>query len=631
MGASAIISPWLEPTTYDFRLRAWHGRPIMMPTPEMVITAWNKGALTPTQVRSQLREQGIDLSPNWDQSTDYVTQGWPRGNWNRTIRSTYVRIPHDTVMRYYHLDIMPFDVADEELLRSGLRLNDTRLSVLQPHLVPTIPACLDARNRGFIDDATLQKYLKCNGATRANERELWDKLRYVWPTPTDLIPFAVRDIWNQDVVTRFEYDAEFPDTFQTFMERAGMGWKPSDLNVTVAPQFDISWARAYWRAHWQMMSPTQASFAVHLLRPSADNPAQSRIANVRAFTRTDFDTVLKIADYPPIIREWLFGLSYTPLTRVDIRRMAKLKVLTPLQVYEAYRDLGYNEFNAAKLRDFTFEDIEAAATSRERARIEGIARNLFLSCLWDRKEFMRTIYAVRRPTAAKRAEFLNLDAAAQANEAAGDANVVFLADVLELQRSYNNTKAAVAAIRKAGKNGLLNRQQVVTELTNLGLKEDCVNSMVDKWAIEGKVSLKQPTAANILKWLIRGSMTATEANFRLSQLGFTPPDIARMIQVAIQDANLAQAREQARLANTAKQQQRAIEAVLREAAAARKAAIADLNRSASKTEIIRLFKKGYMSREEAYTALIGRGVLPKEARAFLHEAIPNGQPTNGEA
>lgn len=623
-GMSTFVSPWLEPATYDFRLRAWYGRPIMMPTPEQVISAWNKGALEPSQVRSQLREHGIDLSPDWATSTDYVSQDWPRGNWNRTIRSTYVRIPPDTVMRYYHLDIMGFDVADEELLRSGLRLNDTRLAVLQPHLVPTIPTCLDARNRGFINDVTLTQYLKANGATRANEREVWEKLRFNWPTPTDLIPFAVKDIWAQQVVDRFQYDAEFPDVFQTFMERQGMGWKPSDLDVPVPANFDITWPRAYWRAHWQMMSPTMAGHAVNFLRPDLADPTKSRRPDIPPFTEQDFDLVLKIADYPPIIRQWLRGLSYLPLTRVDIKRMRKLGVIEPPEAVQLYRDLGYDQTNAERMAQSTEEDIEQSKTSRERARLETIVRNLFLNCMMTKDEFARSIFALRRPTAAKRAAYLAQGEAAQTAQANANPDVMLLVNTLEAQRNLNDVKKTVSAIRKAAHSGLISMGEAKNLLSQAGLNGECIGGIIDNWTRSAKMVVKLPSVANILKYFIRGAMTADEASYRLQQLGYSNQDVGRMLALAAQDAALQAAKENERLANTARKQQKAQEAILKEARAARNAVIADLNRSATKADILRVYRKGLIDRYEAYTAMIARGVLPREANIFLNEAQRNG-------
>lgn len=45
--------------------------------------------------------------------------------------------------------------------------------------------------------------------------------------------------------------------------------------------------------------------------------------------------------------------AYTPLTRVDVRRMYGLGVLNEDEVYWSYRDIGYNELNARRMTDFT--------------------------------------------------------------------------------------------------------------------------------------------------------------------------------------------------------------------------------------------------------------------------------------
>jgi len=69
--------------------------------------------------------------------------------------------------------------------------------------------------------------------------------------------------------------------------------------------------------------------------------------------------LLKEQDMAP---EWVdrtIEVAYDPLTRVDVRRMRALGVLTKGQVRDAYLDLGYSPTNAERLADFVEADINA--------------------------------------------------------------------------------------------------------------------------------------------------------------------------------------------------------------------------------------------------------------------------------
>jgi len=73
----------------------------------------------------------------------------------------------------------------------------------------------------------------------------------------------------------------------------------------------------------------------------------------RGSVKEELDILLRSADVMPFWRDKLIAISYQPLTRVDIRRMHKMGVLTNDQVLLAYQDIGYIDTDAQLLLDFT--------------------------------------------------------------------------------------------------------------------------------------------------------------------------------------------------------------------------------------------------------------------------------------
>ena len=67
----------------------------------------------------------------------------------------------------------------------------------------------------------------------------------------------------------------------------------------------------------------------------------------------DLVDLIKALDYAPVWRQPLINIAYSPITRVDLRRLYKLKIITEAQVKQGYMDLGYNDERAGWLTEFT--------------------------------------------------------------------------------------------------------------------------------------------------------------------------------------------------------------------------------------------------------------------------------------
>lgn len=148
------------------------------------------------------------------------------------------------------------------------------------------------------------------------------ELQKVIPGIGDLISMAVREAWDDDVARQYGYDDHFPDEFAIWAEKQGL-----------SPE----WAKKYWRAHWNLPGPTMARDM--LWRTD--------------MTEEDYDTLLRIADYPTAFRQWMTEVAYRTYTRVDVRRMHATGVLGEKDVYRNYMDLGYPPDKAQKMTEFT--------------------------------------------------------------------------------------------------------------------------------------------------------------------------------------------------------------------------------------------------------------------------------------
>jgi len=141
------------------------------------------------------------------------------------------------------------------------------------------------------------------------------------PGATDLVRFQLREVW--DKTRRPELLQEGTSVeYNTFMAKQGFNREQSDN---------------YWASHWVLPSVMQLNDMLH--RGVIDKSTWNRF--------------IKYNDYDPKVRPWLEAISYEPYTRVDVRRMWELGLVTDKELTKTYLDLGYDEEHAKRLALWT--------------------------------------------------------------------------------------------------------------------------------------------------------------------------------------------------------------------------------------------------------------------------------------
>lgn len=225
------------------------------------------------------------------------------------------------IMQLMNRNALTREDAHNELAKIGF--SDDRISKLTQLRFPLLDLetlrILSLRN--IITSEQTEFLIQLYGYTEQQT----EYIRNTWfpiPPIQDLITMAVREVFTPTTAQRFGLFEDFPEEFAQYAEQQGL---------------TREWSERYWAAHWQLPSPFQG-FQMF----------QRRIIN-----REDLVTLLKAQDFMPYFRERMIDLSYNPLTRVDVRRMHALNVLTRDQVYEAYLDVGYSPENAERMTEFT--------------------------------------------------------------------------------------------------------------------------------------------------------------------------------------------------------------------------------------------------------------------------------------
>jgi hypothetical protein len=191
---------------------------------------------------------------------------------------------------------------------------------LRDNLIPEADA-LSWRHRGILSDEDTRANLKARGWIDRDVEALLAASLLIPPVP-DLIAMAVREAFSPEIAERFGQFEDFPEPFAKAAAQQGISKE---------------WAQRYWAAHWALPSIQMGFEMVH--RGVIDTE--------------DLSLLLRAQDIMPFWRDKLTQISFSPLTRVDIRRMHKVKVLTEEDVNRAYHDIGYSDLNSERLTEFT--------------------------------------------------------------------------------------------------------------------------------------------------------------------------------------------------------------------------------------------------------------------------------------
>lgn len=232
----------------------------------------------------------------------------------------------------------------------------------------TADTLMDLWRRDKITDDVFKAELRRIGYAEPSVDRL-QQLRYVVPGPSDVVTFLMKDVYNEPLMAELELDDEFTETYNAAAFKAA--------------GVDEQLARYYYRAAWTLPS-TQQGFA--MLHRTVDS---STDASAQQFTDDGYSwstvigprilgQLLKTNDVPKFWRDKFTSISYLPLTRVDVRRMHKLGVLSGPQVTRAYMDLGYDFENAKRMRAFT-ESLNGAERKNEAEVFRGPIRTRVVS------------------------------------------------------------------------------------------------------------------------------------------------------------------------------------------------------------------------------------------------------------
>lgn len=344
----------------------------------------------------------------------------------------------------------------------GARMSQEMLSVTRP----SIPSVLDLatmRMRGLLSTTEYAESMARLGYPDEVSERFYDTAQF-YPGPQDWIRFAVRDAFNPDVVAVAGLDEQFPSDIVPEAEKAGV----SEEHL-----------RLFWRAHWNMPSPTQAFEMLH----------RGYLADT-----DELRALLRAADYAPGYIDGLIGIAYTPYTRVDARHMWSLGILDDDGYLKAMKDLGYDDEHAENLLKFAkASDMEAAKDLTQAQMLK--AYTLGLTPKADVIAYLKHLGYDDEESAL----IVGLEDAKVQNEQTNDA--------IDLLDWYY--------IR-----GEISDADYLTKVNALGIPLLKAEMHLAKAQNKAEKASKLPTKAETEKWLKKGKISTQEADTYLMRMGY---------------------------------------------------------------------------------------------------------------
>lgn len=322
--------------------------------------------------------------------------------------------------------------------------------------------------RGYLSHEQLLIYCKEAGITETIVNQLMAVTEF-FPSPGDLVRFAVRDVYNYERRQYFGLDQDISEQYITEALKAGMNRQQ---------------ASNYWAAHWELPSVLQGYEMLHR----------------RVITDKDLEKLMIAQDIMPFWRDKLKAISYNPLTRVDVRRMWSFGVITEFEdLLNRYKDIGYNDADAKALADFTvvYESDEEQGLTRS-AMMDAYKKGII-----DKEQLTAYFKGMRY-----------------------NQKVI---DFWIANADYNLTIETV----KKWHDDIVNRyllgdtdlDGVRKDLTNLNLPETYINMALDDLKHQTSAKLKLPSKEDLLSWFNDEIIDEDYFNSRMLLLGYKQEDI----------------------------------------------------------------------------------------------------------
>jgi len=371
----------------------------------------------------------------------------------------------------------PGDGADTARLIDDTGLsNDQQVMLLRlARQYPSLGEILALRNRDELNDGEAIQMMIEQGVDAADASSLLT-LRWYRPSAQEITSLAGREAYEEDQIDEFGLADGLPERA---VEEGRLSGVPRDI------------IRQNWVAHWQNPSLSQVFQMIH---------RKAKRPGGRTWEPADLDEYLKLADINPWWRESLVDITYTPISRVDIRRFyARGIIETFKEVEDRYEALGYSPADATVLAQFAQRERDTFGRDLSRTQLERLYRLGGIT-----PDELKT-------------RFLLLDY--------DDTEATYIVDLLIASIAGDRLESDIERVRLDYVTRDSDEGEVSRDLTTLGLVTEAVTAYVDLWRNERVTERQLPTKAELVKWLDATQISVGYFEETMRLRGYTDYDI----------------------------------------------------------------------------------------------------------
>jgi hypothetical protein len=428
--------------------------------------------LSPADIQSLFVRGYLDRT---SATQELIRQGWTGSDVTTMLEIAYTMPAPMILIQAGLLHDRSFESVVEDIRLAGIHpdyCNDYMHAVLSK---PNPEEMIRYRLRTDPDLSDLTRDLSRIGV-HPDYIDVYKQLAYPVPPIGDMITMAVREAFSPGIAARFGQYDDYPTDLTRFASMNGISEE---------------WAKRYWAAHWSLPSPQQGFEMFHR----------------GIITYDDLSLLMRALDIMPFWRDKLIQAAYKPLTRIDVRRMFQLGVLSEGEVEKAYRDVGYDNQNASRLRDYVVRDTQRSQSGMSVSKVVTAYKNGYTT----RSDANNTLI------------MLGISSHTASN----------ILESADKQLQWQRVKDGIAAIGHQYTTGLKTEQETRQALSAYSLDQIKVTNLLDKWEKDGaKMHDELWTKADTIGLYKKGIITQARASQELSALGYNTERANALITAA---------------------------------------------------------------------------------------------------
>jgi hypothetical protein len=339
-------------------------------------------------------------------------------------------------------------------------LMDVAKSRLKEELLVTL------RLRNIITKAQYTLRMYALGYDAAEAEDLYKSL-LAYPGISDIVRMAVREAYTPEIAEKFGQYLDIPPDFITEAAKVGI---PEEI------------ARQYWAAHWDLPSPMQGFDMLHR----------------GIITQEELKLLLRALDVMPFWRDKLINLAYAPFTRVDVRRMHKMGILTRAQVLQSYQDIGYNPEKAEALTKFTEQLNAGTGTQAEKELTKSDILTAYRAGIYSREEC--------------------IDALAFLDYSPEDAGLIV--DSVQISEDVKLRSLTLSQVKTLYQAGLRTKQECTAWLAIMQFDAAAIKALFDLWDWTQPLDPRRPTRTDLDNFISAGVISLDSWSAEYDALGY---------------------------------------------------------------------------------------------------------------